>query len=35
MAGRQESDGVAGRVHWILSIILMLWSYQSSGQGQG
>ncbi|KFP72923.1 hypothetical protein N310_00906, partial [Acanthisitta chloris] len=35
MAGRQGSNGVAGWVHWILAVILMLWSHQISGQGQG
>ncbi|XP_075290054.1 roundabout homolog 2 isoform X10 [Opisthocomus hoazin] len=35
MAGRQGSGGVTGWKHWILSMILMLWSHQISGQGQG
>ncbi|KFP32740.1 hypothetical protein N325_04614, partial [Colius striatus] len=35
MAGRQESGGVTGQMHWILAAILMLWSHQIGGQGQG
>ncbi|KFZ54858.1 hypothetical protein N338_12948, partial [Podiceps cristatus] len=35
MAGRQGSSRVIGQTHWILSIILLLWSRQISGQGQG
>ncbi|KFP22612.1 hypothetical protein Z169_06772, partial [Egretta garzetta] len=35
MAGRQGSGRVTGQPHWILAIILMLWSHQMSGQGQG
>ncbi|KFO85010.1 hypothetical protein N320_05352, partial [Buceros rhinoceros silvestris] len=35
MAERQGSSGVAGRIHWISAIILMLWSHHISGQGQG
>ncbi|XP_030327408.1 roundabout homolog 2 isoform X14 [Strigops habroptila] len=35
MAGRQGSSRVTGRMHWILAAILMLWSHQISGQGQG
>ncbi|KAM9020148.1 roundabout homolog 2 isoform 5-T5 [Ara ararauna] len=35
MAGRQGSSRVTGWMHWILAAILMLWSHQISGQGQG
>ncbi|KFQ93098.1 hypothetical protein Y956_06823, partial [Nipponia nippon] len=35
MAGRQGSIRVTGQTHWIFAIILMLWSHQISGQGQG
>ncbi|KFW11047.1 hypothetical protein N327_13518, partial [Fulmarus glacialis] len=35
MAERQGSGGVTGWTLWILAIILMLWSHQISGQGQG
>lgn len=35
MAGRQGSSQVTGLVYWMLAAILMLWSHQISGQGQG
>ncbi|KFO06048.1 hypothetical protein N312_02730, partial [Balearica regulorum gibbericeps] len=35
MAERQGSGAVTGRTHWILAVILMLWSHQICGQGQG
>lgn len=35
MAGRQGSGRIAGKMHWMLAIILMLWGHQISGQGQG
>ncbi|KFP67747.1 hypothetical protein N322_01905, partial [Cariama cristata] len=35
MAGLQGGGGVTGWMHWILAIILTLWSHQISGQGQG
>ncbi|KFP83584.1 hypothetical protein N311_11201, partial [Apaloderma vittatum] len=35
MAGRLGSGGVTEWMHWILAIILMLWSHQICGQGQG
>ncbi|KFQ73767.1 hypothetical protein N337_01073, partial [Phoenicopterus ruber ruber] len=35
MAGREGSNRVTGGRYWILAIILMLWSRQISGQGQG
>ncbi|XP_030818398.1 roundabout homolog 2 isoform X11 [Camarhynchus parvulus] len=35
MAGRQGSGRVAGKMHWILAVIPMLWGHQISGQGQG
>ncbi|KFQ68538.1 hypothetical protein N335_12315, partial [Phaethon lepturus] len=35
MAGKQGSSWVTGQTHWILATILMLWSHQINGQGQG
>lgn len=35
MAGGQGSGTVAGKMHWILAVIPMLWGHQISGQGQG
>ncbi|XP_064920419.1 roundabout homolog 2 isoform X13 [Columba livia] len=35
MAGKQGSSRVTGWTHWMFTIILMLWSHQISGQGQG
>ncbi|KFV20738.1 hypothetical protein N340_01192, partial [Tauraco erythrolophus] len=35
MAERQENDRVTGWTHWVLAIILLLWSHQISAQGQG
>lgn len=35
MAKRQGSGGVTGRIHWMLAVILTLWSHHISGQGQG
>ncbi|XP_043394308.1 roundabout homolog 2 isoform X17 [Chelonia mydas] len=35
MAGGQESIRVIGWTCWILTVILMVWSHQASGQGQG
>lgn len=35
MAERQGSGGVAGQIHWISAMILMLSSHHISGQGQG
>ncbi|KFW69776.1 hypothetical protein AS28_02455 [Pygoscelis adeliae] len=34
MAERRGSSMVTGRMHWILAIVLMLWSHQIRGQGK-